>query len=140
MTRFLLSLDDAVDTVFAADRSGQRGRDLRSARAAARIVDIAAALIGGREIPIEVTGIRPGEKMHEIMVSEEECLPHHRARRLLRDPADAARAARRRRCAAGAARRIQLGRDVMSPRADASAAVDRYLMLRDVSMPGEVLR
>ena len=33
MTRFLLSLDEAVDTVFSALRSGQRGRDLRSPRA-----------------------------------------------------------------------------------------------------------
>lgn len=39
---------------------------------AARVVDIAKALIGGRSIPIKEIGIRPGEKIHEIMVSEEE--------------------------------------------------------------------
>ena len=37
------------------------------------MVDVASALIDGRDIPIVFTGIRPGEKIHEIMVSEEEC-------------------------------------------------------------------
>ena len=40
---------------------------------AARVVDVAEALINGRDIPVIYTGIRPGEKVHEIMVSEEEC-------------------------------------------------------------------
>ena len=39
---------------------------------AARIVDVAEAMIGERDIEIVVTGIRPGEKVHEILVSEEE--------------------------------------------------------------------
>ena len=34
--------------------------------------DVAAVLIGNRPIPVRVTGIRPGEKEHEILVSEEE--------------------------------------------------------------------
>jgi UDP-glucose 4-epimerase len=29
--------------------------------------------MGDKELPINFTGIRPGEKVHEIMVSEEEC-------------------------------------------------------------------
>jgi UDP-glucose 4-epimerase len=36
------------------------------------VVDIAAVLIGERPIPTVTTGIRPGEKVHEIMVSDEE--------------------------------------------------------------------
>ena len=40
---------------------------------AAKIVDVAKALMGDKNLPIEFTGIRPGEKIHEIMVSEEEC-------------------------------------------------------------------
>ena len=73
MTRFLLTLDQAVDTVFAALRFAERG-DLFVPRVpAARMVDLAEALIGDRKIPIVFTGIRPGEKVHEIMVSEEEC-------------------------------------------------------------------
>src|SRR5205823_11576178 len=38
----------------------------------ARVVDIAEALIGDRPIETKITGIRPGEKVHEILVSEEE--------------------------------------------------------------------
>jgi UDP-glucose 4-epimerase len=36
------------------------------------MVDVARALIGNRKIDTLVTGIRPGEKLHEILVSEEE--------------------------------------------------------------------
>ena len=42
-------------------------------------MNIARAMIGDAPIEIRVTGIRPGEKMHEIMVSEEEA--HHCVRR-----------------------------------------------------------
>ena len=45
----------------------------------ATVMNIAKALIGKRKIKINTTGIRPGEKMHEIMVSEEEC--HHTIKR-----------------------------------------------------------
>jgi UDP-glucose 4-epimerase len=38
----------------------------------ARVIDIAEVLIGDRPIKTTVTGIRPGEKIHEILVSEEE--------------------------------------------------------------------
>jgi UDP-glucose 4-epimerase len=72
MTRFMLSLDDAVDTVFAAVRLGQRGETLVPNAPSSRVVDIAAALIGDRKIETTLTGIRPGEKVHEIMVNDEE--------------------------------------------------------------------
>jgi len=72
MTRFLLSLDQAVDTVFAALREAKPGETYVPNAPAATVENIARALIGDREIEIKVTGIRPGEKMHEIMVSEEE--------------------------------------------------------------------
>ncbi len=73
MTRFLLSLDRAVDTVFEAISSDLVGATFVPRVPAALITDVAKALMGGREVPIEYTGIRPGEKIHEIMVSEEEC-------------------------------------------------------------------
>jgi UDP-glucose 4-epimerase len=73
MTRFLLSLDRAVDTVFTAICSAQPGETYVPKVPAARVVDLAEVLINGRDIPIVYTGIRPGEKIHEIMVSEEEC-------------------------------------------------------------------
>jgi len=72
MTRFLLSLDDAVDTVFAALREALPGEIYVPRAPAARMVDVAKALIEERKIEILVTGIRPGEKIHEIMVSDEE--------------------------------------------------------------------
>lgn len=73
MTRFLLSLDQAVDTVFAAVREANRGETYIPRVPAARVLDIAKVLVGSKKIRIETTGIRPGEKVHEILVSEEEC-------------------------------------------------------------------
>jgi UDP-glucose 4-epimerase len=73
MTRFLLTLDRAVDTIFAAVRSGMPGDIYVPQLPSARVVDVAQVLINGRDIPVVYTGIRPGEKVHEIMVSEEEC-------------------------------------------------------------------
>ncbi|PYS90049.1 MAG: polysaccharide biosynthesis protein [Acidobacteria bacterium] len=73
MTRFLLTLDRAVDTVFGAIVTGNRGDTYVPKVKAARISDVAKALMGDKDVPITYTGIRPGEKVHEIMVSEEEC-------------------------------------------------------------------
>lgn len=72
MTRFLLSLDQAVDIVFAAIRNANPGEIYVPQVPAARIVDLALAMINGRDIDIKYTGIRPGEKIHEVLVSEEE--------------------------------------------------------------------
>jgi UDP-glucose 4-epimerase len=72
MTRFLLSLQDAVDTTFEALRHALPGEIYIPAAPGARITDIAKALIGERPIEIRETGVRPGEKFDEILVSEEE--------------------------------------------------------------------
>ncbi len=72
MTRFLLSLDQAVDTIFAALQNGCQGETYIPRVPSARVVDIADILIGDRKINKVITGIRPGEKTHEILVSEEE--------------------------------------------------------------------
>ena len=73
MTRFLLTLDKAVDTVFEAVRSALPGETYVPKVTAAKVVDIARCLINGANVPIVFTGIRPGEKIHECLVSEEEC-------------------------------------------------------------------
>jgi UDP-glucose 4-epimerase len=73
MTRFLLSLDRAVDTVFEAVKSGRRGCTFIPKVPAAKITDVADVLMGEKKVEMIFTGIRPGEKVHEIMVSEEEC-------------------------------------------------------------------
>jgi len=72
MTRFLLTLEDAVDTIFAAVRAAAPGDTYIPRCPSARMTDLAAALIGDRDIETVVTGIRPGEKIHEILLSEEE--------------------------------------------------------------------
>lgn len=72
MTRFLLSLDQAVDTIFAAYKGAKRGETYIPRVPSARVIDIASALIGDKPIKTVITGIRPGEKLHEILISEEE--------------------------------------------------------------------
>jgi FlaA1/EpsC-like NDP-sugar epimerase len=72
MTRFLLSLEQAVDTVIAAIRDARPGEIFVPNAPSATIVNVAQALIGDRKIDVKFTGIRPGEKTHEIMVSDEE--------------------------------------------------------------------
>ncbi|HWP96118.1 MAG TPA: polysaccharide biosynthesis protein [Syntrophomonadaceae bacterium] len=72
MTRFLLSLDRAVDTILAAIDRAQQGETYVPRVPSARIIDVANALIEDRDIDIVTTGIRPGEKVHEILVSREE--------------------------------------------------------------------
>jgi UDP-glucose 4-epimerase len=72
MTRFLLTLDEAADTVFAAIKHAKAGETYVPNAPAATVENIARALIGKRQIKTKVVGIRPGEKMHEIMVSDEE--------------------------------------------------------------------
>ena len=72
MTRFLLTLDQAVDTVFEALQFAAAGETYIPKIKAALIQDVAAALIGSKKIQVIESGIRPGEKMHEIMISEEE--------------------------------------------------------------------
>jgi FlaA1/EpsC-like NDP-sugar epimerase len=72
MTRFLLSLNDAVDTVFAAVAEALPGETYIPRVPSAQVVDIARVLIGDRSIKTKIVGIRPGEKVHEILVSDEE--------------------------------------------------------------------
>jgi len=79
MTRFLITLNEAVDTVFFAIRDALRGETYIPIALSATILNVAKALIGERSIDIKVTDVRPGEKMHEILISEEEI--HHCTKR-----------------------------------------------------------
>lgn len=72
MTRFLLTLNQAVDTVFEALQMGRAGEIFVPRAPSSVMTDVAKALIGDKKIEIKNTGIRPGEKMYEIMVSDEE--------------------------------------------------------------------
>jgi len=72
MTRFLFTLSLAVDAIVAAIDTGNPGEIFVPKIPAGRVVDIARAMIGERDIRIEVTGIRPGEKLDEVLISLEE--------------------------------------------------------------------
>ncbi len=76
MTRFLMSLEDSVDLVLTALR-GMKGREIFIYKAkSCRIEDLAKAIIKryGAYNDIEYVGIRPGEKIHEELISEDESL------------------------------------------------------------------
>jgi FlaA1/EpsC-like NDP-sugar epimerase len=72
MTRFLMTLDQSVDLIFNAYRHANPGETYLPMVPSALVTDIARAVAGDAQYPLHVTGIRPGEKIHEILVSEEE--------------------------------------------------------------------
>jgi UDP-glucose 4-epimerase len=72
MTRFLMTLDQSVDLIFNAYRAGRRGETFLPMVPSALMTDVAAAVAGDPSYPTTTTGIRPGEKLHEILISEEE--------------------------------------------------------------------
>ena len=76
MTRFLLSLKDAIGLVFKATIEGETGQLFVKKMPACYVIDLAKAMskaiTGRKDYPIKEVGIRPGEKIHEVLVSEEE--------------------------------------------------------------------
>jgi len=72
MTRFLMPLEKAVDTILSAIDSALPGEIYIPIVPAALMLNVAKALIGNKKIKIEFTGIRPGEKIHESLVAYEE--------------------------------------------------------------------
>jgi UDP-glucose 4-epimerase len=72
MTRFLLSLEDAVSVILSAVREAKPGEMYIPIIPSARMVDVAKVLMDGRKIKTLITGRRPGEKIHEVLISEEE--------------------------------------------------------------------
>ena len=72
MTRFILFMDTAIDCIIEAIRSAQAGEISVPDLPAINILDLAEIMIGERNIDIKIVGVRPGEKIHEILISEEE--------------------------------------------------------------------
>ena len=76
MTRFIMSLDEAVDLVLFAFEHGENG-DLLIMKAPACTIQTQAEavceLFGGKKEDIKVIGIRHGEKMYETLLTNEEC-------------------------------------------------------------------
>lgn len=71
MTRFLITLQQAIDLVFYATEHMTGGEIYVPKLPACRIVDL-AKVMAGKDYPLKIAGIRPGEKIHEMLVSEEE--------------------------------------------------------------------
>ncbi len=76
MTRFIMSLDEAVDLVLFAFENGKSGDILVQKAPACTIQTQAEAvceLFGGKKEDIKIIGIRHGEKMYETLLTNEEC-------------------------------------------------------------------
>ena len=75
MTRFIMSLDEAVDIVLFAFENGVSGDILVQKAPACTIETLAKAVTGlfNPETEIKVIGIRHGEKMYETLLTNEEC-------------------------------------------------------------------
>ena len=76
MTRFIMSLDEAVDLVLFAFEHGESGDILVQKAPACTIQTQAEAvceLFAGEKKNIKIIGIRHGEKMYETLLTNEEC-------------------------------------------------------------------
>ena len=91
MTRFIMSLEEAVDLVLFAFEHGQNGDILVQKAPACTIQTQAEAvceLFGGKKEDIKVIGIRHGEKMYETLLTNEECAKAEDMGNFYRVPAD----------------------------------------------------
>lgn len=91
MTRFIMSLDEAVDLVLFAFENGKNGDILVQKAPACTIQTQAEAvceLFGGKKEEIRVIGIRHGEKMYETLLTKEECAKAVDMGNFYRVPAD----------------------------------------------------
>lgn len=91
MTRFIMSLDEAVDLVLFAFEHGQNGDILVQKAPACTIQTQAEAvckLFGGKKEDIKVIGIRHGEKLYETLLTKEECAKAEDMGNFYRVPAD----------------------------------------------------
>ena len=91
MTRFIMSLDEAVDLVLFAFEHGQNGDILVQKAPACTIQTQAEAvceLFGGKKEEIKVIGIRHGEKMYETLLTKEEAAKAEDLGDFYRVPAD----------------------------------------------------
>lgn len=91
MTRFIMSLDEAVDLVLFAFEHGENGDLLIQKAPSCTIKTQAEAvceLFGGSVDDIRVIGIRHGEKMYETLLTKEECAKAVDMGNFYRVPAD----------------------------------------------------
>ncbi len=70
MTRFWLTLPQGVEFVLASLREMQGGEIFVPKIPSMRVIDVARAL--APDVEFDVVGIRPGEKLHEVLITEDE--------------------------------------------------------------------
>lgn len=91
MTRFMMTLDDAVDLVLYAFEHGKPGEIFVQKAPAATIENLAKALtelLGVPQHPINIIGTRHGEKLFEVLLSREEMVAAHNLDGYYRVPPD----------------------------------------------------
>lgn len=77
MTRFFLTLEEAISLLFKATEMSRGGEIFVMKMPSCRIVDLAKVIIDSyniKDIEMENLGVRPGEKIHEVLFSEYESL------------------------------------------------------------------
>tara|TARA_Y100000591_G_C21817317_1_gene691508 strand:+ start:220 stop:1212 length:993 start_codon:yes stop_codon:yes gene_type:complete len=77
MTRFVMTMDDAIDLVIFALKNGKNGEIFIKKCKSTKIknlINFTLQVIGKEKYPIEKIGIRHGEKIHETLISSEEML------------------------------------------------------------------
>ncbi len=74
MTRFAMTLDDSIDLILTAATRGRGGETWIPKLRSMRIKDLAELFSRYYGKPVKVTGMRPGEKFHEMLISEPESL------------------------------------------------------------------
>ena len=91
MTRFMMTLDDAVDLVLHAFTNGQNG-DIFVQKAPAATIDVLVTALleitNKKDHPVEVIGTRHGEKLHEVLCSREEMFVAEDQNSYFRIPSD----------------------------------------------------
>jgi UDP-glucose 4-epimerase len=90
MTRFMMTLDDAVELVLFAFKNGKNGDIFVQKSPASTIGDLAQALkeMYSSDVPIKVIGTRHGEKLYETLVNREEMAKADDLKNYYRIPAD----------------------------------------------------
>lgn len=72
MTRFLMTLDESIDLITATVKGATSGEIWVPRLRSMRILDLAEIFAARFDRPIEFIGMRPGEKLHEALISEPE--------------------------------------------------------------------
>lgn len=72
MTRYMMGIQQSVDLLFKAYTNGRQGDIYIPFIPSAKIIDVANIMASKTASKVIITGIRPGEKIHETLISEQE--------------------------------------------------------------------